>query len=231
MKTENITETKPPYVAYKTFVNFVASLRESGLPSRIDRSVFTGMSGANQSFLLAALKFLGLIDDNGTPTPSLKDLIDNKPNEKAMISKVVKEKYNFIFNSGFNINAATTAQLTEKFKERGIGGSTIVKAISFFTSLCEAADIKISPHLKTKRGAAVGSGSVPRKYKKRKATETSIANPPPLPPVESFKKTMEEMLLGKFPDFDPKWDADTQKKWFENFEKFMELAKKAEPKQ
>ena len=134
MKTENISKSKPPYVAYKTFTNFIASLRASGIPDRIDRSVFPGMSGAAQSFLLAALRYLGLISDEGTPTALLKDLRDNPQNEKAALSKVIKEKYSFIFGGGFNIASATDAQLTEKFKEQGLNGSTIVKAVSFFTS-------------------------------------------------------------------------------------------------
>jgi hypothetical protein len=183
MKTENIIESKPPYVAFKTFTNFIASLRQSGLPGRIDRSVFVGVSGANQSFLLATLKFFGLINNEGIPTPSFKDLVDNPQNEKAVLSKAAKEKYSFIFDGAFNIGSATAAQLTEKFKERGIDGSTIVKAISFFTSLCEATEIKISPHLKSKRGVKGAAGSTPRKNKKRKPVDEPpfITPPPPLP--------------------------------------------------
>jgi hypothetical protein len=228
MKTENISKSKPPYVAYKTFTNFIASLRASGIPDRIDRSVFPGMSGAAQSFLLAALRYLGLISDEGTPTALLKDLRDNPQNEKAALSKVIKEKYSFIFGGGFNIASATDAQLTEKFKEQGLNGSTIVKAVSFFTSLCETAGIQTSPHLKGKRLAS-GNGSTPRKYKKRKAAGEVPAGEAAPAPAQA--KTFQEILLAKFPDFDPKWDADTQKKWFENFEKFMESAKKSESKQ
>jgi len=229
MKTENIVESKPPYVAYKTFTNFIASLRHSGLPNRIDRSVFSGVSGANQSFLLATLKFLGLINDDGVPTASLRELVEKPQNEKALFAKAAKEGYSFVFDGSFNINSATTAELAEKFRERGIGGSTIDKALSFFTSICEAAEIKISPHLKSKRGSGSAVGSTPRKYKRRKVSGETPENSV-IPPAAA-PKTFQEILLSKFPDFDPKWDADTQKKWFENFEKFMESAKKAEPKQ
>lgn len=228
MKTESITQSKPPYVAYKTFTNFIASLRASGIPDRIDRSVFPGMSGAAQSFLLAALRYLGLISNDGTPTSQLKEMVENPQNEKASLAKAVKEKYSFIFSGDFNINSATDAQLTEKFKDQGLNGSTIVKALSFFTSLCESAGIQISPHLKSKRSANGVSGSPRRPYKKRKASEEIIANvtPPVPPPVKTFR----EILLAKFPEFDPKWDTETQKKWFENFEKLMDSDKKTELK-
>lgn len=226
MKTENIIESKPPYVAYKTFSNFIKSLRESSIPGRIDRSVFPGLSGAAQSFLLAALRYLGLISNDGSPTALLKDIVENPQNEKAALAKAVKEKYKFIFAGDFNINTATGAQLSEKFKEQGVNGSTIIKAVSFFTSLCETAGIQTSPHLKGSR-LSNSNGSTPRKYKKRKpASENETGDVPPPPAA----KTFQEILLAKFPDFDPAWDADTQKKWFENFEKFMESAKKAESK-
>src|ERR1700733_5151148 len=68
MTTEAKSEMKPPYVAYKTFANTLASLRESGLPDRIDRSVFPGLAGGTQSFLMSALKFMGLIIGEGTPS-------------------------------------------------------------------------------------------------------------------------------------------------------------------
>lgn len=228
MKTENITESKPPYVAYKTFSNFIKSLRESGVPGRIDRSVLPGLSGAAQSFLLAALRYLGLISNDGTPTAQLKDLVENPQNEKAVLTKAVKEKYTFLFEGGFNINSSTDALLSEKFKEQGVNGSTIVKAVSFFTSLCESAGIQTSPHLKGKRAANGVSSSTPRKYKKRKP-----ADEPPVivaPSAAAPAKTFQELLLEKFPTFNPSWDPETSKKWFDNFEKLMGSANKTEQK-
>jgi len=228
MKTEIISESKPPYVAFKTFTNFIANLRASGLPNRIDRSVFSGVSGANQSFLLATLKFLALINNDGVPTASFKDLIENPANEKAILSKAAKEKYNFIFDGFFNITSATTAQLTEKFRDRGIEGSTIVKALSFFTALCEATGIQTSPHLKGKRGPSGSNGVARRPYKKRKLAVENEVDSTPEKPLAHAPKTFQEILLSKFPDFNPTWDAETQKKWFDNFEKFMASVKKPE---
>ena len=225
MKTETITEPKPPYVAYKTFTNCIKSLRASGLPGRIDRSVFPGMSGAAQSFLLGALRFLGLITQDGTPTAIIKDLVENPQNEKIILSKIVKEKYDFLFNGKFNIGTATSAQLTEEFKTQGLNGSTIIKAVSFFTSICETAGITITPHLKGKRSSGTAGATPRRAYKKRKGAEENHIPPPP---PASQSKSFQEILLAKFPDFDPKWEPDTQKKWFENFERFMTSAKKAD---
>lgn len=212
---------KPPYVPFKSFSNLIASLRASGLPNRIDRSVLAGQSGALQSYLLSTFRFFGFISDNGTPTPLLKELVDNPKTEKAILAKAVKEKYDFIFDGKFNVLSATEAELLEKFREKGLGGETLRKCLSFFTMICEATDIKVSPHLKGKRGSN-GSGATPkRKYTKRKqapAVETAGGNAP------QSNETLQDKLLAKFPAFDPKWDAEMQKKWFESFEKFMKAA-------
>ena len=57
----------PPYVAYRTFRNFLVQLEKQGLPGRIDRSVLSHKSGTVQSQLLLALEFLGLIPVDEIP--------------------------------------------------------------------------------------------------------------------------------------------------------------------
>jgi hypothetical protein len=183
------------------------------------------MSGANQSFLLLTLKFLGLILEDGTPTPSFKELVENKAGEKAILSKVAHEKYGFIFNGGFEIKNATDAQLGEKFRAMGVSGSTIIKAVTFFTSLCDAAGIVLSPHLKAKRAASVTPGTT-RKYKKRKPNGESDEDV--VHETQPPNKNLQALLLEKFPAFNPAWPEDLQKKWFTSFEQFMASAKKSE---
>lgn len=223
MKTGNANSAPPPYVAYKTFSNFLSSLRESGLPNRIDRSVLDGMSGANQSNIISTLKFLGLINEAGEPMDAMKDLVNNPKNEKSNLGKILKEHYDFVFNGGFDIKAATEAQISEKFKEHNVTGSTVRKCVSFFSLLCSAAGVTLSPHLKGKRG---GAGKPRKPYKKRKGSEDAHDNPPvpSVPPAQP--KSMNELLLEKFPTFDPNWDSETQKKWFENFGELMKVAGK-----
>src|SRR5215216_5318179 len=64
----------PPYLPYKTFDTFIDSLRQ-GMPSRIDRSLMRSMSGGQQSSLIKALWFLGLVKDTGAPTSPLTRLV------------------------------------------------------------------------------------------------------------------------------------------------------------
>jgi hypothetical protein len=105
-----------------------------------------------------------------------------------------------------------------------LSGSTIVKALSFFTNLCEASEIKISPHLKGKRGP---NGGVKRgKYKMRKLAASEA--PEDEPPVRTQPESLQAQLLAKFPVFNPEWPPELQTKWFASFEQFMASAKKSD---
>jgi hypothetical protein len=224
MNAENESKVKPPYVSYKTFFNFIGSLRQSGVPSRIDRSVpaLAGQSGAAQSFLLGALRFLGLISQDGTPSATLKEVVAHPANEKTTLAKAVRESYAFVFNSGFNIDAATEAQLAEKFRERDLSGQTVRKATSFFVAICESVGIALSPHLRPKRGQGNG---VTRRYRKRRSGEEDQVPPSP---VHQGASTVQNQLIDKFPKFDPGWSPEIQSKWFEAFGKLYNTIDKGE---
>jgi hypothetical protein len=212
--TSNRDADKPAYVPYKTFTNFVSTLKESGLPNRIDRSVLAGQSGATQSFLLSTFRFLGLISNDGTPTPALKELTSHAEDSegyKAAWRKIIESKYAFLLNGGFKAESATESQFLEKLQEKGVSGETARKSLTFFTLACEKAGIKLSPHLKSKRGSGNG--------RPRKRRDTQPEPPVHTPPPES-NSSLQDKLINKFPDFDPSWPDDLKKKWFDGFEQF-----------
>lgn len=232
MATESGTELKPPYVAYRSFANFIDGLRQTGIPDRIDRSVMPGYSGAAQSFLLLALKFFRLITDTGSPTDALKKLVEHKGAEKAILADIVKRSYGFIFNDDFNLKAATEAQMLDKFRDTGLGGETVRKCLSFFLQICEASDIAVSPYLKSQQRQS-STGTVPspgRRPARRRKTENvrddDNGGEPPAP-----ARSLQELLLEKFPAFNPEWPEAMQAKWFASFEQFMAAAKKSDVKE
>ena len=73
MSTETGTAKKisPPYVAYKTLRNFLDGMAQGPVPKKIDRLLMVGQSGSNQAYILSALKFLDLVDDDGNTTAKL----------------------------------------------------------------------------------------------------------------------------------------------------------------
>lgn len=140
----------PAYVSAGAFTSFLNRLRETGIPHRIDRSLLGNASGSLVSALIAGLKSLSLVDDSQRPTDLMKRLVAAQDQERPPIFKEVFESaYTFVTDDpDFHLASATTAQLTQKFREQGMSGSTVTKAIAFFLALAKWADVSVSPHLK-----------------------------------------------------------------------------------
>jgi hypothetical protein len=214
----------PAYVPWRTFMNFINSLRESSLPSQINRSVMGTLSYSAQAQLLAAMRFLNLIDTDGNPQTTLSQLVEaDEASQPQIIEKILRNRYAFVFD-GLDLMRATPAEADKLFRERRITGSTVVRAIAFFLSAAESAGIPLSPHLKKKKN---GSSGVPRRARsirrKQGPGEGNRDNEPennkPIVPAD-----FQNQLLEKFPKFDPAWTDDLKAKWFEGFQKLMGMA-------
>ena len=208
----------PPYLAYKTFVSVIDFLASSGLPNRIDKSLFPSQSGAVQGLIIAALEYLDLIDSKGLPTSKLEELVaTNEVGRPQILEQILRSQYRFIFTDGFDLEKTTTAQLEEGFRSQGIGGETVRKCMTFFLQACKAAKIRVSPHINTPRKPSPsGSGRAQRPSSNGGGKSKRRVRIVPKTP-----KSIEEMLLEKFPEFDPAWPLDQQEKWFEAFNRFQ----------
>ena len=151
------------------------SFRESGVPDRIDKTLVPGQSGTTQSYLMAAMRFFGFIDQAGAPTALMAKWEASPQDEKAVFGEAIKNSYAFLFDGSFKLESATEGQIREKLSEKGIQGETARKSIGFFVSACDFAGIPISPHLKGKRGGS-GGGGAKRGVKRKKVANGS---PPP----------------------------------------------------
>lgn len=149
--TDQISKTVAPvYVSWGAFVSFINKLRDAGVPHRIDRSLMGNQSGSLISALITGLKVLGLVDDNQRPTETMKKLVTASDEERKPIYKALFEQsYSFIHSDPeFHLATATTAQLSQKFREQGMSGSTVTKGIAFFLALAKIAEVTVSPHVK-----------------------------------------------------------------------------------
>jgi len=227
MKSESVADQKPPYVSYATFKNTLEGWRQSVLPSRVDRSTISWLAGGVQTQLISALKFLGLVNEQGVPTADFKALVEgDDASRKETLKKVIETNYDFVLTGGLDLQRATEAQLGEKFKEKDVAGDTVRKCQSFFIMLCEDAGIAFGPHIRGRnKGAGTASRVAPsrRKYKKRSEEPSGGAGSAEVLPA-SVPKTTHQMLLDKFPPFDPAWPDPIKTKWFEGFEKLMKSA-------
>ncbi len=96
----NIQLKTAPYVAFKSFCSAVQNLRVHGLPPTLNRTAWENRSGAEQSQILGALTFLGLIDDKGETQDSLKKLIsltENSDEERQFFASLLRSRYENVF--------------------------------------------------------------------------------------------------------------------------------------
>jgi hypothetical protein len=207
----------PPYVPYRSFRNFVDSLKQ-GIPARIDRSVMSSMSGALQSQLTTTLRYLLLISPAGQPSSYLPQLVNSEGPERAKVMReIITNCYPFLFHN-FDLKNATPRMVEEQFAEQGASGGTLDKCMLFFLAAAKDAEIEVSPHLKNPRG--------PRAQRSRNGLRRNPAIVTPASEDEfhengTLEMSWKQMLLSKFPSFDPSWSTEVQAKWFDAFDKLM----------
>lgn len=173
--------TKPlaPYVSYKTLRTFLDSLKQ-GIPSRIDRSLMSNWSGAVQNQLVAALKYLTLIDDQNMPTPTLRQLAYAEGEErKQLLTGVLRSAYPDLFTPDDFLTSATVGHFHEAFQATGAKGDTLRKNESFF--LAAAADAGIPVHVRLAKAAAHARASANRPVRSRPAPAI-----PAIPPLQPY---------------------------------------------
>lgn len=207
----------PPYVSFKTFINSINKLGEHGIPNRIDPSVLNGQSGSTIAALLGAFKYLGFMDDAGTPDSSLRSFADADADGRAEILKpLLVEKYPFVTQGDFDLAHATSQQVEKAFRDQGINGSTVTKSVGFFLAAAHMAGLSTSNYVKKAKGPKVGFGGAPKPRKKR----GSLSRKPDevqLPPAPPAAQSPSQLLLAKFPNFDPEWSDALKASWFESF--------------
>jgi hypothetical protein len=207
----------PPYAPYRSFRNYLESLKQS-IPSQIDRSVMRNMSGALQSQLAATFRYLGLVSPTGAPTDRLSRVVNSEGAErKAALQDIAKASYPFLFQ-GFDLRTATPKMLADRFAQMNASGGTIGKCVAFFTSLAKDAEIPLAPHLLVMRGNRIGKPRRP----KAEPSSSQAASPPAGPsPAELAAMPWKQLLLSKFPSFDPTWSDEVKAKWFDGFHRLM----------
>jgi hypothetical protein len=190
----------PPYTSYRTFKTFLEDLHEHGVPSRIDRSVLTRFSGVVGTQLMHALRFLGLIEDDGRPTERLKGLVKahGTGNWSERLLELLRHEYAPMF--AIDLETATPSHFSEAFRKAFPAADAVVqKCVTFFLYAANDAGVKIS--------GRVLKGRKPRSLTpRRKPAKPASAYPPirefdaapsppqaPLPPLEGGKPS--EMLL------------------------------------
>jgi hypothetical protein len=221
--TDRNKKRSPPYVSYRSFLTLLEELQR-GIPARIDRSYWEDrFSGSTGTQLMSALRFLNLIDGNGVPTVSLKEMVTARgPARAEILKKISYESYSFLASKTLDSEKATYAQIEEVFNDLyQVDRDVARKCIKFFTELAGDAEIPLSQFI-TKKSKVSKSTTVVEKVPKKSGMRTNQNVPIPQQ-VELVPRNIswKELLLSKFPSFDPTWPTDVQIKWFEAFDELL----------
>jgi len=223
MVNEKSRKRLPPYISYRTFQNFFDGLQQ-GIPARIDRSYWGDrLSGSTGIQLMAALRFLGLVDANGVPTDRLKLLVSARGDQRAeLLKEVTSEAFGFLQLSSFDLQTATFAQLQEVFHYTfQITGDVSRKCIKFFIELASDAGIPLSPFITKRFRLAHGSTGTKTAIKRASVrTNRNLIVPQDLEKIPE-QISWDKMLLTKFPTFDPSWSEEVKLKWFDAFDELL----------
>lgn len=230
MTTEKGRKHLPPYVSYRTFYNFIERLQQH-MPSRIDRSYWGELlSGSNGTQLMAALRFLYLIDVNGKPMELLKRLVEARGEARTRIlHEIADDSYGFVLKSSLDLESATYAQLMEVFHNTfQLTDDVSRKCVKFFIALASDAGLKISPFITRKtRSIRTNAGTKLSSRKTAIRTKQNVLVPQEKDEIPNIN-TWHGMLLSKFPNFDPSWPDEIKLKWFSAFD---EMLKKGTPRE
>ncbi|MFC1987064.1 hypothetical protein ACFLVH_00725 [Chloroflexota bacterium] len=217
MVNNNSRKRSPPYVSYRTFLNFIDGLQQR-VPARIDRSYWGDMlSGSTGTQLMAALRFLGLIDADGKPTEQLKPLVSARGEQRReLLKEIAYESFGFVLQGAFDPQNATYAQLREVFHNTFLLTEDVNrKCIKFFISLVSDIGLPLSPFItKRSRLTRTSSGTKSTAKKMVARTKQNLIIPQHL-------EEIPDGLLAKFPTFDPSWPDEVKLKWFDAFDKLL----------
>ncbi len=223
MVTDRNKKRSPPYVSYRSFLTLLEELQR-GLPARIDRSYWGDkFSGSTGTQLMSALRFLNLIDANAMPTSQLKELVSARGSSRSeILKKISLESFSFLMSNSFESEKATYGQLIEVFNDvYQVDKDVARKCIKFFSELANDAGLPLSPFI-TKKSKSSRNTPTVEKIPKRNGNRT---NQNPLVPQSTelipHPMSWKELLLTKFPSFDPTWPNEVQIKWFEAFDELL----------
>lgn len=212
----------PPYVSYRTFLNFIGRL-ERGIPARIDRSYWGDKwSGSTGTQLMTAVRFLGLVDTEGVPTNRLRQLVSAKGADRAEILRQINSEAFDLPFQGLDPKTATYAQLEEFLRGKyGLNSGIARKCIRFLTALANDAGIPLSPFV-TKNSKKTHASAGTKKTVKERTTGTNKA----LPISQTIEKVpdnifWDKIIMRKFPPFDPNWPDEVKVKWFEALDELL----------
>lgn len=205
-----------PYTSFKTLLNTADRMKEEGgAPSRVDRSYLSNMPGGERGIFTTGLKALGLVTDDLEPTDDFHALVEaDEDGRKEIVGRIAERVYPGPLSLP---KRATQQQLETSFREYGITGSTLRRAIGFFLAAADFAGIERSANWKLPKRERPVKPKTPIAPTPKVEDETPTppkADPPVLPPA-SGRHPFIEGLFRELPEPGEAFPSSKQKAWFD----------------
>lgn len=134
---------RAPYAPVGALNGFLATVRNGNPPARVDVAYLRShaLARGNEWALISALKFLGVLDDRGHPTPIFRRIQGSRQATKDTLANLVLAAYQPLFeDSGAEMSMK---RLKDWFAEHS-SPSQAANATRFFREVCQLAGIDIA---------------------------------------------------------------------------------------
>lgn len=212
---------KPPYISFKTLLNLWDRLATDGFPARIDKSFLESTAGGYATVVIASLRWLGYLHEDGRPTDSLKEIVTApEGRRRTLLADALRDRYPGL-ETAAEANQ-TQSQFLEYFTDTwGLAGDTRRKAVAFYLGAAKWAGVSTGPLWKT---PASGSGSRRSSNGRSTKAEPPAPEPPAAPqqvsdPLVEGLSTALRGVLERLPKFGETWtnrERDMFKRSFDN---------------
>jgi hypothetical protein len=136
-----------PYISFWTFIRLLDHLNKTAMPRQVDRKYVGKLLGDGIApQIVIALKWLGLIEEDGQPTEDFRELVQTHTRKQAL-SRILLDRYDLVF-AGVDLANCSPAELDEVFQEAFPGGEgTRQRSAAFLTLAAKSAGMPVDPRL------------------------------------------------------------------------------------
>lgn len=144
----SLVRTTPPQVSFLRLKTTIRAFKNDGIPVQVDGASFDDIAPLLRAHLVAAMQFLGLLEDGGFPTAGLKALVVSYGTTTwhAQLETVLTSAYRGLFDAG--IPLTSPSQFMEAFQATYGGTEDVLrKCRTFFLHAALEAGLELSPSL------------------------------------------------------------------------------------
>ncbi|WP_407181184.1 DUF5343 domain-containing protein [Bradyrhizobium sp. STM 3562] len=121
--------------------SLLQKIRSSGIPPKLTAAHLKtlGFTSSNDAGMINVIKFIGLTDGSGIPTPLWSEYRGR--DHRAVLGKAIRQGYADLFAIYPDANARSVADLTHVFSTSSTAGEVVVKqTVQTFKALVDEAD-------------------------------------------------------------------------------------------